>query len=423
MDESIELHGSREPSAGMKKLEHQEWWANNVDVPYGTCWCGCGLLTPIANKTRNDRYHWVGFPVRYLHGHGGRRSEPNSEGNLRCLSCGEIKNADENFYPNGHRKNLPHARKYQTICKDCQRDKNRQRKYGLSSDLFEEMVLSQGGRCAICSEESVLVVDHSHVEDGSVRGLLCSSCNKGIGFLQDSPELLRFAARYLSESPVQVLDKGYIEIVDFMGGDLSVINSARVSFNRTAQFFEQGDNKLIAFLMKGRHGTPFESSVITFRVKAPIFVAREWMRHRIGSYNEWSGRYSVLEAEFYIPKQMRSQVGKPGAYTFEPLANEFDDRLARDAMLFACEGSFETYDYLLKVGVAKEVARMVLPVNTYTQFYWTVNARSLMNFLSLRNEANAMFEIREYAKAVEELWRSKMPLTHAAFIDNKRVAP
>lgn len=224
-------------------------------------------------------------------------------------------------------------------------------------------------------------------------------------------------------SEVKVLDVGFVRLDDFMGDDLSVVNAARVSFAKQASSMGEAERGLIKFLMKGRHGTPFEHNAFRFHVKAPIFVAREWMRHRIGSFNEWSGRYSKLEAEFYIPEKLRTQVGKPGAYTFEDMDNKIEEHIARESMLFSCQNAFQTYEYALSAGVAKEVARMILPVNTYTQFYWTINARSLMNFLSLRNEDNAMKEIREYAQAIEHLWGGLMPVTHTAFINNNRVAP
>jgi thymidylate synthase (FAD) len=148
------------------------------------------------------------------------------------------------------------------------------------------------------------------------------------------------------------------------------------------------------------------------------------MRHRISSFNEFSGRYSEMPDEFYVPnaEDVRTQVGKPGSYRFETV----DDQLAetaRETLEHAYREAYEAYRQLLADGVAKEVARSVLPVGLYTQFYWTVNARSLMNFVSLRNSESAQREIRRYAEAVEELWSRRMPHTHAAFIANARTAP
>jgi len=227
----------------------------------------------------------------------------------------------------------------------------------------------------------------------------------------------------MNEHSFAVLDKGFVRLDAYMADDLSVVNSARVSFAKFSTELGDAERGLIRFLMKNRHGTPFEHNSFRFHVKCPIFVAREWMRHRIGSYNEWSGRYSKLEAEFYIPREMRTQVGKPGHYKFEPLESQIDNQLAYDSMLASCEHAFETYEYLLSIDVAKEVARMVLPVNTYTQFIWTANLRSIMNFLSLRNAEDAMFEIREYAKVVEALVTEMMPVSMQAFVENNRIAP
>jgi thymidylate synthase (FAD) len=183
------------------------------------------------------------------------------------------------------------------------------------------------------------------------------------------------------------------------------------------------DEGLIRFLSRERHGTPFEHGYFRFIVKAPLFVVREHHRHRAGhSYNEWSGRYSKMEPEFYVPEFVRTQVGKPGAYTFEPM----DDATAaevRTGIESSYAESYGRYQELLGAGVAKEVARSVLPVGLYTEFYWSINARALMNFLSLRNAAAAQYEIRVYAEAVEHHFAQAMPVTHASFADQGRTAP
>lgn len=222
---------------------------------------------------------------------------------------------------------------------------------------------------------------------------------------------------------VPVLDKGFVRLDGAMADDLSVANAARVSFAKRVEVMSQADEGLIRFLMRERHGTPFEHNAFRFHVKAPIFVAREWFRHRIGSFNEWSGRYSKLEAEFYIPlvQHIRSQVGKPGSYTFEALPENAED--VQEIIDESVYSSWDKYEKLLDMGVAKEQARIVLPVGIYTQFYWTVNARSLMNFLSLRNAEAAQFEIREYAIVIEDMFRQKMPITAEAFVQNERRAP
>lgn len=226
-------------------------------------------------------------------------------------------------------------------------------------------------------------------------------------------------------SEIKVLDKGFVDLENYCADDLSVVNSARVSFNAHHDIMEVGDDKLIAFLMKNRHGTPFEQNFFRFRVKAPIFVFREWHRHRIGvSINEWSARYSELKGEFYIPEieNVRTQVGRPGHYTYQSF--DPDKALVFDEVLQDfCDDAYENYQWALDLGVAKEQARFFLPVNIYSEMYWSCNARSLMNFLALRNAEKAQFEIREYAKALESLFEEKMPVTYKYFIENDRVAP
>ncbi len=221
---------------------------------------------------------------------------------------------------------------------------------------------------------------------------------------------------------IRVLDYGFVRLDGCLADDLSVVNSARVSFAQRHEEMEEGDDKLINFLMKNRHGTPFEHNSFRFHVKAPIFVFREWQRHRIGSYNEWSARYSKLEPEFYIPDYVRTQTGKPGAYTYEEVPEEISQAFQND-LNYANGKAWECYIEAISLGVAKEQARLALPVSIYSQMYWTVNARSLMNFLSLRNHEHAQWEIKEFALAVEQFFVEKMPITSWYFVKNGRVAP
>jgi thymidylate synthase (FAD) len=223
---------------------------------------------------------------------------------------------------------------------------------------------------------------------------------------------------------VPVLDHGFVRLDGHMGDDLSVVNAARVSFAKRSAAMGPSEEGLIRFLMRERHGTPFEHNAFRFHVKAPIFVAREWMRHRVGSFNEWSGRYAQLEEEFYVPaaEDVRTQVGKPGAYSFEPVDDDAA-QAARDEQRAVYQHAYRAYEAMLARGVARELARNVLPVGIYTQFFWTVNARSLMNFVALRNAEAAQREIRRYAEAVETLFAARMPVTHAAFVANERRAP
>jgi thymidylate synthase (FAD) len=222
---------------------------------------------------------------------------------------------------------------------------------------------------------------------------------------------------------VEVLDKGFIALDGAFASDLAVANGARVSFNTASQSLTEKDEGLIRFLMRDRHGSPFEHGYFRFIVKAPIFVVREHHRHRAGhSYNEWSGRYSKMRPEFYVPEHVRTQVGKPGSYTFEPVDAEVKAATRREIEHQAQE-AFAAYERMLAMGVAKEVARSVLPLNMYTKYYWSCNPRSLMHFCSLRNSEQAQFEIRQYAEAAESFLAKLMPVTHAAFVANDRTAP
>ena len=223
---------------------------------------------------------------------------------------------------------------------------------------------------------------------------------------------------------IRVLDHGFVRLDDAMADDLSVVNGARVSFAQRKTEMNAADEGLIRFLMRDRHGSPFEHNAFRFHVRCPIFVAREWFRHRIGSFNEFSMRYAKASDDFYVPEadDVRSQVGKPGAYTFEPVSDELAEQ-AREELQAVYEHAFATYTRLVEAGVARELARAVMPVGAYTQFYWTVNARALMNFVSLRNSEFAQLEIRRYAEAVEAFFAERMPLTHAAFVANDRTSP
>jgi thymidylate synthase (FAD) len=228
----------------------------------------------------------------------------------------------------------------------------------------------------------------------------------------------------LTDDTIYVLDHGFVRLDDLMASDLSVVNGARVSFARRKEEMDDADAGLIRFLMRDRHGTPFEHNAFRFHIRCPIFVAREWMRHRVGSFNEFSLRYAKATDDFYVPdaEDVRSQVGKPGAYTFETVEPDLAEH-TRDALREVYEHAYSTYERLVEAGVAREVARSVLPVGAYTEFYWTVNARSLMNFVSLRAAETAQREIRRYAEAVERFLELHMPITYAAFVASGRVAP
>jgi thymidylate synthase (FAD) len=227
-----------------------------------------------------------------------------------------------------------------------------------------------------------------------------------------------------SSDTIEILDHGFVRLDGAMADDLSVVNGARVSFARRKTGMDESDEALIRFLMRDRHGSPFEHNAFRFHIRCPIFVAREWFRHRVGSFNEFSLRYAKASEDFYIPasEDVRTQVGKPGAYTFEPVDEELAGR-TRERLEEVYETAFSAYEELVEAGVARELARSVLPVGAYTQFYWTVNARSLMNFISLRNSEFAQLEIRRFAEAVESFFAERMPVTHASFLEHGRIAP
>ncbi len=227
-----------------------------------------------------------------------------------------------------------------------------------------------------------------------------------------------------------------VELVRSAARDADVLFAARVSTQgeQTLDHLEDDPTRstgLINYLMRDRHGSPFEHNSMTFYVQAPIFVFREFMRHRIASYNEESGRYRELRPVFYVPGPQRRlvQVGKPGAYDFVEGTPEQSDLVQAETRR-ACRQSYAAYQRMLEAGVAREVARIVLPVSIYSSMYVTMNARSLMNFLSLRTKRDhASFpsfpqrEIEMCAEQMEAFWSQLMPLTHAAFEANGRVAP
>lgn len=217
----------------------------------------------------------------------------------------------------------------------------------------------------------------------------------------------------MSKTTVELTSDLFVNLIDSMGTELSIVNAARVSFNEESAELTDKDVGLIKFLAKNRHASPFEHCTATFRIEAPIFVAREWHRHRTQSYNEWSGRYSQLEPKFYAPDYDRPliQTGKAGAYKFEVPKDDALNIAVFKEFRFSCQTAWDTYEYLLDEGVAKEVARMVLPVNIYTSWYATSNLRNWINFLSLRTDETAMYEIRQLAGSIEESLYKLFPVT------------
>lgn len=208
-----------------------------------------------------------------------------------------------------------------------------------------------------------------------------------------------------------------------MGSDVDVVNAARVSFAASVEEMDDKSIGLVGFLMKNKHSTPFEHVVFKFYIKCPIFVAREWFRHRWSSFNEMSMRYHVPEViDYYFPntKAIRQQVGRPGHYKFELIRDPHIYSKVTQILQDAYNSSDTSYRKLLEMGIAKELARTVLPVGQYTEFIWTVNARSLINFLSLRNDSHAQQEIKEYAEIIETIFAEELPITHNAFLLSDR---
>jgi thymidylate synthase (FAD) len=221
----------------------------------------------------------------------------------------------------------------------------------------------------------------------------------------------------MNNEKVEVLDHGFVRLVDHMGGDISVVRNARVSYDAEWRAGEDkgSDTRLIKYLYNNGHNTPFESVTLTFDIKAPIFVLRQWHRHRTQSYNELSARYRPLPAEFYVPKldqittqstdnkQMRTDEVHPAAEEIQW------------AMKVQNQDAFDTYGRLLRMGCPRELARSVLPVATYSHMFATMNLHNLFKFLSERLHPHAQYEIRIYAEAMLELIRPIVPVCVSAF--------
>jgi thymidylate synthase (FAD) len=194
---------------------------------------------------------------------------------------------------------------------------------------------------------------------------------------------------------------GYVELVDQMGSDLSVVNAARVSFNSESEHLTDKDRRLMKYLWDNNHSSPFRHATLQFRIKAPLMVLRQWMKHQVGcSWNERSGRYTKFDLEFYTPENWRQQhksnkQGSEGSIEAQERATE-----VYETTIKAC---FRTYEYLLNMGVAKEQARMLLPLALYTECVWTTSLQATMHFLKLRMDSHAQKEIQDYAEAIAVL--------------------
>jgi len=239
-----------------------------------------------------------------------------------------------------------------------------------------------------------------------------------------SPELEK-----ILYEPLPVLDHGFVRVVDYMGDDTSIVQSARVSYGKGTKKVST-DNGLIKYLMRHRHSTPFEMCEIKYHVKLPIFVARQWIRHRTANVNEYSARYSILDKEFYLPAkenlaaQSKNNRQGRGDLIDGEQANDILKILKEDA-----EKNYNDYEMILnerhdgtivnesKKGLARELARMNLTLNTYTQWYWKTDLLNLLNFLSLRADDHAQYEIRAYADVMIDCLKKWTPITYEAFMD------
>jgi thymidylate synthase (FAD) len=210
---------------------------------------------------------------------------------------------------------------------------------------------------------------------------------------------------------MQILDKGYVTLEDHMGSDNSIVSAARVSHLGESKGMLE-DEKLIKYLIKNSHTSPFEHVVFTFRVKCPIFVARQWMRHRTWSFNEVSRRYTSEEIDFHVPTELRMQDNTDKQSSNGILEESPEISAYIEKVYNAC---YQAYDYMLQCGVAREQARMVLPVGMYTSFYGTIDLHNLFQFFKLRTSPHAQLEIKVYSQAMEQLIAPIVPMAYNAW--------
>jgi thymidylate synthase (FAD) len=219
------------------------------------------------------------------------------------------------------------------------------------------------------------------------------------------------------QKKIEVLDKGFVTLIDHMGNDLTTVNAARISFGKQKESFEESDEKLIKYLAEHEHTSPFRHSHLTFHVKAPIFVFRQWMKHKIASeFNEISGRYTEFASdEFYLPESFRQQakVNKQGS---EGIIEDNESALLIYSV--ACENAVKDYKALLELGVCREQARGILPVGMYSEVYWTVSLQAAAHFIRLRKDGHAQWEIQQYALAVEKIVEELFPISYKHLIAN-----
>ncbi len=224
------------------------------------------------------------------------------------------------------------------------------------------------------------------------------------------------AADALLDKEIPVLDRGFVRLVDYMGGDDRIVQAARVSYGAGTKTVRE-DRGLIHYLLRNRHTSPFEQVGLTFHLKMPIFVARQWLRHRTARLNEISGRYSVMRDEFYQPGtdsiRLQSQTNRQGS-SDEPVAADLAERAAA-AFSEGQRSAYEAYEELLDADVARELARINLPVSLYTEMYWQIDLHNLFHFMRLRMDWHAQQEIRAYGDALAQIVRAVAPVAYEAF--------
>jgi len=223
-------------------------------------------------------------------------------------------------------------------------------------------------------------------------------------------------AEALLDKEIKVLDHGFIRLVDYMGGDSRIVQSARVSYGKGTKSVRE-DEALIDYLMRHQHTSPFEQVVLTFHCKMPIFVARQWIRHRAARFNEISGRYSVMEDEFYLPEETAIQYqNKDNRQGRDP--QEVPVHLRQKVLDILTKGqqvAYDDYQKMLADDIARELARINLPLSLYTQWYWQIDLHNLFHFLELRMDEHAQWEIRQYANVIADITRAVAPLAFRAF--------
>lgn len=221
----------------------------------------------------------------------------------------------------------------------------------------------------------------------------------------------------LKAKQFSILNKGFVQLIDVMGNDTAIVNAARVSYGDGTKTVRDNEN-LIRYLLKHKHMTPFEMVQFKFHIKAPLFVVRQWMRHRTGSFNEVSARYSIIKTEFYEPKHSKigtqSKVNKQGREDCDFTRDELE--FISNLINTSNNDAFNNYNNLLQHNVSREIARSVLPNALYTEFYWSVNLRNLLHFIELRIKDNAQYEIKVFAEILLDIVKIVVPQTYDAFV-------